>query len=388
MNLPKRPPPQDAARYPILSRIMGRPNLLILDNAVEFTGHGLEDASKSAGFGVRFCPVKKPRYRAIGERAFGTIPQMIVEHMPGRTMPINYCRLTEYDAQKHACVTLGELEAAANKAIADYHTSPHDGLDSRQPALAFQKSAAKHGIDVMHDMRRFQLETMDVRSNVQVRKSGVRAFGMRYHSHRDVPVLIDNNLRYEGRRMPRADATIHTKIKFNPDNIATIHAWDRFAKKYVELECEDKAYAEGMPLWFHNDIKALATAESMAFNTPEERLIARTVRVDAIKALKPNAVAQERDTLRNLYEIPRLRNVTGNIVELGFEHSKSVHVDEFIAHDVASTTSLDDLILAPRTAPRRSSASTKRDRRDAAVGREAKDAAPAPKRRSSRSAAL
>ena len=65
----------EAERYPILKRICGKAGELILDNAAEFTSHGLEDAAKSGSFSVRFCPVRRPRYRAIGERAIKTTRQ-------------------------------------------------------------------------------------------------------------------------------------------------------------------------------------------------------------------------------------------------------------------------------------------------------------------------
>ncbi|MFD1787075.1 hypothetical protein ACFSC3_05765 [Sphingomonas floccifaciens] len=212
-KLPKRPPPQDAARYPILVRICGKPNELILDNAAEFTGHGLEDAARSGSFSVRFCPIKAPRYRAIGERAMGTIPRLMLEHLPGATMPIAYTRRSEHDAEDLAVATMNEIEAIANKAIADYHTDLHDGLNNLQPALVFQKSANRHGIDVMADVWRWRLETMETRQNVTVSKSGVRIFGgLRYYDQEGVKRLIDNCLRFEPRRQARVDAAIHTKV--------------------------------------------------------------------------------------------------------------------------------------------------------------------------------
>lgn len=425
MNLPKRPPPLDAERYPILKRLCGRPGEAILDNAEEFTCHSLEDAAKGSGISVRFCPIKQPRYRAIGERGLGSIERKMLEHLPGQSFTIEYSRKTGHNGEDRACVTPNELEALANKAFAEYHTEPHDGLDDRQPALVFQKSANKHGIDVMGDVRRFRLETCEVQHNVQITKSGARMFGgLRYHCVRGVPRLIDNNLRYEPRRQPRVDATIHTKVKYDPENIAVVHAFDRTTNSYVELRCQDETYADGMPLWFHEDLRDIAKQEATAepdatakrrakrtppkertlqplssldtdeeqpikgFNTEAERLEARTRRIQAIRAIAPNARHRQRLTLARLYETPRLRQITGNIVHLDTDYAKPVTIDDFISHDVAALTALDAEIMAPRPPipPTRKERTGTADSRRAGQWREQPQAEEpeAPRRRSSR----
>ncbi|MET4133787.1 putative transposase [Porphyrobacter sp. MBR-155] len=387
MNHPKRPPPADAERYPILKRICGKPGEIIVDNAAEFTSHGLEDAANSGSFSVRFCPIKKPTYRGIGERAFGTLPSKMLELLPGHAMTIDYSRRTEYDGEQLAVVTPNEMEAIANKAIAEYHTEPHDGLNGLPPALVHSRSANRHGIDVMHDLRRFRLQTYDVKLNVKVTKSGVRIFnGLRYYSKEGCERLVNNNLRFEPRRQARIDAVVHTKIKFDPENIAVIYAWDKTERVYVELLCEDETYADGMPLWFHLELLELAKREATAppeavapkrkkkakgvadenytglqrfseldgsapkgFNTEAERLAARTRRIEAIRAIAPGARARERETLAKLYDIPRLRAITGNLVTLDTDFSKSATVDDFIAHDASELTNLDAEILATRS---------------------------------------
>lgn len=405
MNLPKRVPPKFLLKYPGLKRICGKPAEIILDNASEFTGHGLEDACKSASFSVRFCPIKQPRYRAIGERVHQTMEGKMLEELPGATGTIEERRKSMRDPQQEACVTISEIEALANYGIAEYHTEPHDGIDI-QPALKWDRSAARHGIDVMGDTRRYRLDTLDVRPNVKVTKSGVRVFsGLRYFCARGVKRLIDNNLRFEPRRQARVDACIHTKIKFDPENIAVIHAWDKTTQSYVELRCEDETYADGMPLWFHEELVRLARRESTAepkdsakprprkakeasdvvptpllrrlsqveesdevapkgFNTEAERLAARAERIAAIRSIAPGARKRQRDTLAKLYEIPRLRAITGNLVHLDTDYAHAVALEDYISHDPSSLTTLDAEILSDRPEARpkaRPGASYRRD---------------------------
>jgi transposase InsO family protein len=421
MNLPKRPPPVDAERYPVLKRICGKPTEIILDNASEFTGHGLEDAAKSAGFSVRFCPIKAPRYRAIGERVNGTVERKMLEHLPGATSTIEDNRRSGHDGQEYASVTINETEALANKGIAELHTEINESIGC-QPALKWQRSANKHGIDVMGDVRRFRLDTLDVQQNVRITKSGARMFnGLRYFCHSGVPRLINNNLRFEPRRQAKDDACVVTKIKFDPENIAVVHAWDKTTRSYVELKCQDETYADGMPLWFHRALVKLASREATAepeatsrprrkrlaqaadgeipppelrrlseidqdeiapkgFNTEAERLEARARRIAAVRNIAPGAKHRERKLLASLYEIPRLRQIVGNIVHLDTDYAKSVSIDDFISHDSASMTALDNEILAPRSEARRKPRPGRLDRegrmdsRDAGKGRAAQPA--------------
>lgn len=418
MNLPKRPPPAEALRYPILKRINGKPGEVILDNASEFTCHGIEDAAKSAGFSVRWCPLAAPRYRAIVERVNGTVERKMLEHLPGAAGTVAENRRSKYDGQEYAAVTIHEIEALGNKAIAEVHTEINEGIGC-QPALKWQRSANKHGIDVMGDHRRFRLDTYDVQQNVRVTKSGARVFnGLRYFCHSGVPRLIDNNLRFEPRRQAKVDASVVTKIKFDPQNIAVIHAWDKTTRSYVELKCQDETYADGMPLWLHRELVRLARGEATAepeaaarprpkrtaqaadgdippptlrrlseidqdevapkgFNTEAERLEARARRIAAVRNIAPGAKHRERLTLARLYEIPRLRQITGNIVHLDTDYAKSASIDDFISHDSASLTGLDAEILAPRSEPRRKPRTGRLDREARTDSRDAGKAKPA-----------
>ena len=363
-NLPKRPPGHLAERYPCLMRICGKSAEIIVDNGPEFMSQALEDAAKSAGFAIRRCPIKKPTYRAFMERFYQTIWTLCLKRLPGSARPIKEARKLGYDPEKAALVTVNELEAVMNAAIALYHIEPHEGLQNRQPLLVFEKSVAKHGIDLVHDVAGFQREIMDMRSGVQLSKSGVRMFRLRYHDPRAVPILLDDLVPLECKRQRREEATATVKVKFDPSDISRIHVWNRRTRKYVTLRCADETYSDGMPLWFHKLLLKLAREEAAAFNTEEERCAFRTEIIAAIRSISAEAKHQERETVARLYDIARLRQITGNLVHLHTEGSEAVSVDNFIAHDLAATTALDDEILAPRPAPR-AKAKPRRDRRDA-----------------------
>jgi transposase InsO family protein len=350
-NRPKRPPPHMASKHPILRRLCGRCDIIIVDNGREFRGHGLEDAVAGAGFSVRFAPIKRPTYKAVIERLFRTIKIKLTRRLPGVTTPIARARKREYDARIKACVTLDDLEALMNQCMAEYHTEPHEGLLGRQPALVFQKGTGGV-IEICHEIDRYMNEIMDVRFNVQVDKAGVTRWGLRYTSppgeHDAVSDLLDDLVPTEPRRQRRDDASAYTKIKFDPMNIGRILAWNRKTRKYVELVCEYSNYSEGMPLALHKQIRDEAKAEADEFNSEEQWLGERTRRIRAIRAIDPTASREQRAELAKLNEIPRIHQIVGNIVDLSIEPAEAVTLDDFIAHDVAAVRSIDDEIRAPR----------------------------------------
>lgn len=363
MALPKRPPPEMVSRYPILAMLRGKASEVIVDNAVEFRSHGMEAAARHAGFSVSFCPIKQPRYRAICERAIQTMNNRLCNDLPGRTLTIHDARRFGYDAEEHAVVMLDELEAIANQVAADYNTSPHDGIGDRQPALIFEKDLNRYGINNFADFESFRRDTMDVVEGAQVSPSGLRAFGLRYHNIKAVPALLNDLVPLEPRRKRRDDATATVHFRYDPADISTIHVWNRKTRKYVELQCSDECYADGMPLWLHNKIKAEAKAAGAAFNTEEERLAMRGRLVQAVMSISPKAKAERRKQKAQMEENPRIRQITGNLVDLVSTNPEPVSLGDFISHDRAALTSLDHEILSPRPAPSKGQAKTALDHR-------------------------
>ncbi|MFN3725451.1 MAG: hypothetical protein ACK4SZ_04020 [Allosphingosinicella sp.] len=377
-NLPKRPPPGMAKRYRILRRLMGRSAELIVDNGREFRGHGFESAAGQAGFSVRFAPIKRPTYKAVGERYFRTIKAKVSKLAPGYVIPFPASVKGARDPKIDACLLIDDLEAILNQAEAEYHTEIHDAL-GMQPALFFQRKTGGF-IDVAHDLGAFFNEIEEVVHDVQIDRGGVTQWGMRYFHETRVPELLDDLVPVEPRRQSkRADGTrtAKTKIKFNRMDISRIKVWNRVTRKYVELRCEHADYADGLPLELHLQIARQAEADAEAFNTEAERKAARSRRIQALRAIDRTADAEQKKALAKLLEIPRIRQVTGNIVEVSVEPAYPVTIGDFIPHDVAATTSLDDEINAPRkpigeegtTRKRRVPA---RDRRDAGQARKPK----------------
>lgn len=381
--LPKRPPAAMAARHPVLVWLRGRVVELILDNATEFRGSGLAVAARTIGFHVRFCPIKKPRYRAIVERALGTINRALTETLPGRVLPPADARRLGHEPEKEACVLIDEIEALLNQVVAEYNVAPHDGLAGRQPAMVFGKELAKRGVMNVADLDSFQRDVMPAVPGAQLSPSGIRWQGLRYHCIRGVPDLLDDLVPLEPRRRRRDDATATVEFRYDPLDIGRIHVWNRKTKAYVTLVCADRRYADGLPLAFHEQLQKATRDQAAAFNTEEERLLVRARRIEAIRNIDPKAKAEARKRKRDLLDVPRVRQVVGNVVHL-FPPESEAAVGEFIASDRAGLNDFDRAVTAP-TPPRRRGGEGRgeatRDRRDGGSPRRGGATAEAPTRR-------
>lgn len=369
ISLPKRPPSLMQQRYPILRHIRGKPTEIILDNAAEFTSHNLEAAARAAGLSIRWCPIRKPRYRGVGERIFRTINTWACDQLPGRVLPPAETRRLGYDPEQFACVLMEEIEADLNQVIAEYNTDPHDALDQRQPALVFEREAMRRGIDVWADFEGFRLDMLPVEDGAQLSPGGIRAFGtLRYAGKREVVALLDDLVAVEGRRQRRDQATATVSYRYDPLDISKIHVWNRVKRQYVTLTSTDERYSDGMPLAFHEQLRADALSQSVGFNTEAEREAFRARRIHAIRQISPAAGARARKAVAELYEAPRIRQITGNIVDLRIDPGEAVSIGDFIAHDRAALTAFDVEVRSPRS-PR-----SKRPPSDREIRRDSRDA--------------
>lgn len=391
MALPKRYNADLLRRYPILRNLRGKPTEIVLDNAAEFRSYDLEAALRAQGVGVRWCPIRKPRYRAVGERVMHTINEWTCCDMPGRVLPPAETKRLGYDPADTACMMLDEIEANLATVIGEYNVEPHDGLQQRQPALIFEREASRDGIDVWADLDGLRLDTLPVVPDVQLSPTGIRAFGtLRYAGKREVADLLDDLVAIEGRRQRRDQATATVNYKYDPLDISKIHVWNRKRRVYVTLSCTDRSYGDGMPLAFHEQLRAEARRQGLAFNTEDEREAFRGERIQAIRQINAKARASSRKEVALLYETPRLRQITGRIVDLHVESPSAVDIGDYIPHERAALTAYDVEVRMPRKTPTsraKTSLDARRDRRDAGApltsdeADRKPEAVPAPRRR-------
>jgi len=121
----------------------GRPGEVFVDNGPEFHSDAFERGCGQHGIALRHRPPGAPHWGGIIERVIGTAMAMVHE-LPGTTFSDPVER-GEYDSEKAACLTLGELERWLVLAVTGpYHNSVHGGL-GEPPLARWRRSVAEHG---------------------------------------------------------------------------------------------------------------------------------------------------------------------------------------------------------------------------------------------------
>lgn len=110
----------------------GIPDLLVVDNGLEFHGHALKALCAEIGMNISFCPRKKGWAKGTVERVIGTINRNVSEMLPtGRTFHSVTAR-GDYDSEGKASVSLEALREAIEKYIVDvYHQTFHRGINCK-----------------------------------------------------------------------------------------------------------------------------------------------------------------------------------------------------------------------------------------------------------------
>lgn len=110
----------------------GIPEMMVIDNGLEFHGQALKAVCSELGINLSFCPRKRGWSKGTVERVIGTINRNISEMMPsGRTFH-SIAERGDYDSVKRASVSIEALRIAIEKYIVDiYHESLHRGIQCK-----------------------------------------------------------------------------------------------------------------------------------------------------------------------------------------------------------------------------------------------------------------
>ena len=159
--------------------VSGLPDVVHLDNAREFHSRALARGAAEYGVLLDYRPVATPHYGGHIERLIGTM-MGAVHLLPGTTFS-NIADRGAYDPEKHAAMTLDELERwLALQIVGRYHAEVHgslllppiaawaDAVAARRQALRFPRDDTQF----LYDFLPFEERS--------IRRDGVRLFGLRY----------------------------------------------------------------------------------------------------------------------------------------------------------------------------------------------------------------
>ncbi|WP_192355559.1 Mu transposase C-terminal domain-containing protein [Mesorhizobium mediterraneum] len=159
--------------------VFGLPDVIHVDNGREFHGKALARGTAEHGIALEYRPVARPHYGGHIERLIGTM-MGAVHLLPGTTSS-NIAARGSYDPQKHAAMTLDELEGwLALQIVGRYHADIHSSLHLPPITMWNDVVAARpEPLRLPHDADRFLQDFLPFEER-SIRRDGVHLFGLRY----------------------------------------------------------------------------------------------------------------------------------------------------------------------------------------------------------------
>lgn len=350
-NRPKLQKTALTGEYPVLANIFGRFDEIVVDNGKEFAGTSLEDAMAELGTTIRLAPVASPTHKAIVERFFRTLNQLLNTKVPGAVFKPELLREMGYDPSKDAVLTISQLEALIYEALAVYHVKYHKGIGA-VPARLWQQDVDDYRVDFIDDDSRLEKMLGKVEPSRTVTRSGISLFGLQYHDEGKVTGLLEDLIAFEpvlGQR--KGSATVKVKVKYNPANLAEVHVWNRRRKRYVTLPCLDERYTAGISLWHHRKLQEWARNKDLEFNTETQRLQARASLIEQIEDSAPHLKGAALRAARRLLNAPQIERSSEGGVTSAYAPARHDGLAPTINYNLLADTRTDQG-QSPKRPPR------------------------------------
>ena len=246
----------------------GRPDVLVVDNGLEFHGQSLESVAFDLFIRIQYCPKHTPQFKAVIERFLKTINYFLVHQWPGTSFARFHLR-GDYDPQKCAVLTLAEFKQLFEKWVVDDYaqrihrgigTTPwakwHEGLKSRTPELPPNLHVFKKRIGLV--------------SERTLRRDGIVLSGIRYNGATLAPMLRSYG---DG---------IKVRVLYDPEDLGEIQVWGPGDSDPVPVLALDQEHAKGLTERQNEAIRAIMREQGAA---AENKPALQRARGDLIKAV-------------------------------------------------------------------------------------------------------
>lgn len=238
----------------------GIPQLVVVDNGLEFHSIDFETAAQSLLMDIRYCPAKQPWWKGSVERFFGKQNKGLIHYLPGSTFS-NPNERGDYKSVQLASVTLDLLDELIHTWICDvYHQTVHRST-LRTPASLWRER-----INPVHQLLPPSAELLDV-ALASTETRTVFHYGINL-----------NNLNYNSKELMalrRQKDTIKVQVRWDRSDLGYIHVFDEDNGEYIKVPCTWFNYASGVSLWLHKIIRRDAESHEGVENQ---------VKLDAAKA--------------------------------------------------------------------------------------------------------
>ncbi|CAK7261705.1 MULTISPECIES: transposase [unclassified Shinella] len=270
--------------------VFGLPDIIHLDNGREFHGKALVRGAPEHGIELVHRPVARPHYGGHIERLIGTM-MGAVHLLPGSTSS-NIAKRGSYDPQKHAAMTLDELERwLALQIVGRYHAEVHSAL-LLPPRTAWNDAVAARvdPLRLPHDPDRFLRDFLPFKERC-IRRDGLHLFGIRYW---------DDVLSPLAGRSAR-----QVRVKFDPRDLSCVYVEQEDGSVWpVRFAALDRP-----PITLGEHRLARAALRERGVRSVDEKLIFDTIAEQ--RRLLESAVQQTRSMRRHVERTERALAVGG-----------------------------------------------------------------------------
>ena len=258
----------------------GRPDVLVVDNGLEFHGQALESVAFDLDIRIQYCPKHRPQFKGAVERYLKTINYTFAHQLPGTSFARLHLR-GDYDPQKYALLTLAEFKQLFEKWVVDVYaqklhrgigTTPwakwHDGLKSRAPELPPNLLAFKKRIGLV--------------SERSLRRDGLVLAGIRYNG-----AALNAMLRNYGEG-------IRVRVLYDPEDLGDIQVWGPEDSDPVQVLALDQDYAKGLTARQNGAIREILREQGAAAESKPALQRARSELIKAVDDLMASRKQRDR----------------------------------------------------------------------------------------------
>ncbi len=326
----------------------GKPDCVIVDNAWQLSGVAFQSICALAGINVRWAPVETPTYKAIVERAIGTL-NTLLWHRLDCGIPYNGPKMAalRLDPRRFAEEDLEQLQERLWRVIVTiYHLEVHDGI-GMAPAMKWSNEIGPWRSTV-DDVRTLD-KLMGRPVTCLLTAEGVRFNGHRFHDPDVTTRLLDSMLRLGSvrrqRRSAHATGTVEVRATVDTHDCSAIEIWDSVKKKSVRLPNWNKRYSRGCTWQAAKVIKEFAEKRNMAFHTDEEKTRARAENRRSLPERIKAQPRKGRGALIAVHQSEAKAALMDGHVEEAFEEPTTSGMGQPIKHSLPAKERRDNLTM-------------------------------------------
>jgi putative transposase len=233
----------------------GCPEVLVVDNGLEFHGKDLESVCFDLNIRIQFCPKHQPRFKGTVERYLKTINYFFAHQLPGTSFARLHQR-GDYNPEQHALLTLAEFKHLFEKWVIDVYAQQKHRTLGVTPWSKWQEGLVHRAPRLPTDVRDLQ-RRIGLVDECRLRRDGIWLKGIQYKGDELQPILSAY-----GESVP-------VRVLFDPDDLGAIQVWGPEHEAPITVFAVDQEYARNLTMHQNRLIRAQLREQGAASENRE-----------------------------------------------------------------------------------------------------------------------